>query len=68
MAKASLSSTTLRTPHATALVATLAARDLPYVLLAPDLVQVDDVAADDLGWIAAAAGVVVYEMVTRQVG
>jgi hypothetical protein len=68
MANAPERSTTVRTPHATALVAALAARDLPFDLVGPDLVQVHDIAADDLGWIAAGAGVVVYEMVTRQIG
>jgi hypothetical protein len=59
-------STTVRTPHAEALVAALDARDHAYTVIAPDVIEVRDLAPDDLGWLAAAAGVVVYEMVTRR--
>lgn len=57
--------TRVRTPHLTVLTTVLDARDHRYVVLAPDLVRVDDLAPDDLGWLAAGAGVVVYEMVTE---
>jgi hypothetical protein len=52
----------VRTPHLTALTAALDDRDHAYEVLGPDLVRVLDVAPDDLGWLAASAGVVVYEM------
>ena len=52
----------VRTPHLKALVATLEARDHRFDVLAADLVRVHDVAADDLGWLVAGAGVVIYEM------
>ena len=55
--------TRVRTPHLAALTAALDARDHVYEVLAPDLVRVLDLAPDDLGWLAAGAGVVVYEMV-----
>lgn len=61
-------STTVRTPHAEALAAALDARDHVYTVVAPDVIEVRDLAPDDLGWLAAAAGVVVYEMVTRRDG
>ncbi len=54
--------TRVRTPHLDALTAALDARDHTYEVLAPDLVRVLDLAPDDLGWLAAGAGVVVYEM------
>ncbi len=54
--------TRVRTPHLAALAAALDARDHTYEVLGPDLVRVHDVAPDDLGWLAAGAGVVVYEM------
>ena len=59
-----VTATTVRTPHADVLVAALQTRDHTYTVLAPDLIEVRGVAPDDLGWLAAAAGVVVYEMVT----
>ncbi|HEX7135885.1 MAG TPA: hypothetical protein VF228_25125 [Iamia sp.] len=52
----------VRTPHLTVLTAALDARDHTYEVLEPDLVRVHDLAPDDLGWLAASAGVVVYEM------
>ena len=55
--------TRVRTPHLAALTAALDARDHAYEVLGPDVVQVLDLAPDDLGWLAAGAGVVVYEMV-----
>lgn len=55
--------TRVRTPHLAALTAALDARDHTYEVLEPDLVRVLDLASDDLGWLAAGAGVVVYEMV-----
>jgi hypothetical protein len=61
-------STTVRTPHVDALAAALNARDHAFSVIAPDVIEVPDVAPDDLGWLAAAAGVVVYEMVTRREG
>lgn len=61
-------STTVRTPHVDALVAALQARDLPHTVIAADVIEVRNIAADDLGWLAAAAGVVVYEMVTYTAG
>jgi hypothetical protein len=61
-------STTVRTPHLDALATALHARDHSYRVIAPDVIEVRDVAADDLGWLAAAAGVVVYEMVTHHDG
>jgi hypothetical protein len=59
-------STTVRTPHVDALAAALHARDHTYRVIAPDVIEVRDIAPDDLGWLAAAAGVVVYEMVTHR--
>jgi hypothetical protein len=47
-----------------ALAAALEVRDQSFEVIAPDRVRVSDIAPDDLGWLAAAAGVVVYEMVT----
>ena len=61
-------STTVRTPHVDALAAALHARDHTYRLIAQDVIEVRDIAPDDLGWLAAAAGVVVYEMVTHLEG
>ena len=61
-------STTVRTPHVDALAAALDARDHSYTVVTPDVIEVRDVAPDDLGWLAAGAGVVVYEMVTRREG
>lgn len=61
-------STTVRTPHVDALATALQARDHAYTVIAPDVIEVRDLAPDDLGWLAAAAGVVVYEMVTRNNG
>lgn len=57
--------TTVRTPHVEALAEALQARDHPYSIIAADVIVVRDLAPDDLGWLAASAGVVVYEMVTR---
>ena len=54
----------VRTPHVAALTAALAARDHAFEVLEPDLVHVSGLAADDLGWLAAGAGVVIYEMTT----
>jgi hypothetical protein len=59
-------SITVRTPHAPALANALAARDLDFEMLEPDVIRVHGMAPDDLGWLAAAAGVVVYEMVTHR--
>jgi hypothetical protein len=56
--------TTVQTPHVAALAAALEMRDQSFEVLAPDRIGVRDIAPDDLGWLAAAAGVVVYEMVT----
>jgi hypothetical protein len=52
----------VRTPHLAALTAALDDRDHAYEVLAPDLLRVLDIARDDLGWLAASVGVVVYEM------
>jgi hypothetical protein len=57
--------TTVRTPHTGALADALTARDYGYQLIAPDRIQVQGVEPDDLGWIGASAGVVIYEMTTR---
>ena len=46
------------------LASALEARDLVFEVLAPDLIRVGGIAPDDLGWLAATVGVVVYEMVT----
>ena len=54
--------TTVRTPHLNALAAALDARDLSFELLSIDTLRVPDIAMDDLGWLAAAAGVVIYAM------
>jgi hypothetical protein len=54
--------TTVRTPHLSALAAALEARDLAFELLSIDTLRVRDIAMDDLGWLAAAAGVVIYAM------
>jgi hypothetical protein len=59
---------TVRTPHVSALLAALEARDHCCEVLGPDVVRVRGVAADDLGWILAGAGVVVYEMVVDNAG
>ncbi len=59
-------SITVRTPHAAALADALAARDLDFEMLGHDVICVRGMASDDLGWLAAAAGVVVYEMVTNR--
>jgi hypothetical protein len=56
--------TTVRTPHVAALATALEARDHLFEVVASDRIRVTGIAPDDLGWLAAAAGVVVYEMVT----
>jgi hypothetical protein len=56
--------TTVKTPHVEALAAALEMRDQTFEVLGADRIRVGDIAPDDLGWLAAAAGVVVYEMVT----
>ena len=61
-------STTVRTPHVEALADALDARDHSYTIVAPDVIEVRDLAPDDLGWLAASVGVVVYAMVTRRDG
>ena len=53
----------VRTPHLSALTAALEARDHVFEVLEPDVLNVNGLAADDLGWLAAGAGVVIYEMV-----
>lgn len=60
----SATSTTVRTPHLRALAAALEARGYPFEIMGTDVLRTHAVAADDLGWLAAGAGVVVYEMVT----
>ena len=52
----------VRTPHLATLTDALAARDHAFEVLGPDVLVVEAVAPDDLGWLVAAAGVVVYEM------
>ena len=52
----------VRTPHVTMLSSALAARDHRYERIASDTVRVHGVPPDDLGWLAAQAGVVIYEM------
>ena len=42
-------STTVRTPHVEALADALDARDHTYTIVAPDVIEVRDVAPDDLG-------------------
>ena len=42
------------------------ARDLPFRFIGPDTLVVTGMAADDLGWLAAGAGVVVYAMVAGE--
>ena len=54
--------TAVRTPHLSALATALEARDLSFELLSIDTLRVRDIAMDDLGWLAAAAGVVIYAM------
>ena len=54
--------TTVRTPHLSALATALEARDLSFELLSVDTLRVRDIAMDDLGWLAATAGVVIYAM------
>ena len=61
-------STTVRTPHVDVLAAALDAVTTRTRVITSDVIEVRDVAPDDLGWLAAAAGVVVYEMVTRSDG
>jgi hypothetical protein len=58
------SSTTIRTPHLSNLTAALDERDCRYEVVGSDRVRVHDVAPDDLGWLAASEGVVIYEMST----
>jgi hypothetical protein len=58
------SSTTLRTPHLVHLIAALEARQLTFHVIAPDTLRVDDIAPDDLGWLIAQNGIVVYAMTT----
>jgi hypothetical protein len=53
----------VRTPHLTTLIEALEARDHAFEVLGPDVVRIEGLAPDDLGWLVAAAGVVVYEMV-----
>jgi ABC-2 type transport system ATP-binding protein len=55
----------VRTPHAGMLADALAAHGHAPVHLAPDLVRVHDITAEELGWLVADAGVVVYEMVAE---
>jgi hypothetical protein len=57
--------TTVRTPHLAALIVALEARDHIYETLAVDVLRVRDISPDDLGWLMAGAGVVVYELSTR---
>jgi hypothetical protein len=52
----------VRTPHLTTLADALTARDHVFEVVAADVLVVEAVAPDDLGWLVAAAGVVVYEM------
>lgn len=59
-------SITVRTPHADLLAETLGARDLTFRFTGPDTLVVIGMAADDLGWLAAGAGVVVYAMVAGE--
>ena len=61
-----VTATTVRTPHVDVLAAALQARDHPFTVISEDVIEVRGVAPDDLGWLAAAAGVVVYEMVTTR--
>jgi hypothetical protein len=58
--------TTVRTPHLAALVTALEARDIGFETISGDRLRVRGMAPDDLGWLAASAGVVVYEMVTAR--
>ncbi len=57
--------TTIRTPHLVALITALEARDHHFEVLTTEVLRVRDISADDLGWLAAAAGVVVYAMSTQ---
>ena len=52
----------VRTPHVTTLSSALDARDHRYERIANDTLRVHGVPPDDLGWLAAQAGVVIYEM------
>jgi hypothetical protein len=54
--------TRVRTPHLRALIDALTARDHRFEIVGPDVVVVESVAPDDLGWLVAGAGVVIYEM------
>jgi hypothetical protein len=54
--------TTVCTPHLSTLAQALEARDHHFEILSNDALRVTGIATDDLGWLAAGAGVVIYAM------